>query len=56
MDLVGSFWSVVKPLVEKTSNIDNYVSKEETAAVVELLSTILKEMDKAVKMYEALSK
>lgn len=56
LDLVGSFWSVVKPLVEKASNIDNYVSKEEAAAVVELLSTILKEMDKAVKMYEALSK
>ena len=56
LDLVGSFWSVVKPLVEKTSNMDNYVSKEEAAAVVELLSTILKEMDKAVKMYEALSK
>lgn len=56
LDLVGSFWSVVKPLVEKTSNIDNYVSKEEAAAVVELLNTILKEMDKAVKMYEALSK
>ncbi|MDO8748697.1 MAG: type IV pili methyl-accepting chemotaxis transducer N-terminal domain-containing protein [Candidatus Omnitrophota bacterium] len=56
LDLVGSFWSAVKPLVEKTSNMDNYVSKEETAAVVELLSTILKEMDKAVKMYEALSK
>ena len=56
LDLVGSFWSAVKPLVEKTSNMDNYVSKEEAAAVVELLSTILKEMDKAVKMYEALSK
>lgn len=56
LDLVGSFWSVVKPLVEKASNIDNYVSKEEVAAVVELLNTILKEMDKAVKMYEALSK
>ena len=42
LDLVGSFWSVVKPLVEKTSNMDNYVSKEEAAAVVELPSTILK--------------
>lgn len=56
LDVVGSFWSTAKPLVEKTSNVDNYVSQEEAAAVVELLSTILKEMDKAVKMYEALSK
>lgn len=56
LEVVGSLWSAAKPLVEKTYDIDNYVSQEEAASVVELLSTILKEMDKAVKMYEALSK
>jgi len=56
LDLASSFWSVAYPLIQKISDLSAFVSKEEAAAVTELLSTILKESDKAVKMYEALAK
>lgn len=56
LDLISSFWSVAYPLIQKISDLSAFVSKEEVATVTELLSTILKESDKAVKMYEALAK
>lgn len=56
LDLISSFWSVVYPLIQKISDSSTFVSKEEAATATELLSIILKESDKAVKLYEALSK
>lgn len=56
LNLISSFWSVAYPLIQKISDLSAYVSKEEAATVTELLSAVLKESDKAVKMYEALAK
>ena len=55
LTVVADLWKGFKPLVERASNIDSKgVSKEDLVKMSKLNLPLLKEMNKAVKMYEQL--